>query len=314
MGVHHHHGAAHGSGARSHHGHDQPARSQPATAAPFALGAALNIGFVAVEAAYGIASNSTALLADAGHNLADVLALLTAWGANFLSRRRPSERYTYGLGSSSMLAALLNAVVLVMITGAVAGQAVQRLVSPEPVVAGVVMAVAACGILLNGATAMLFASSRKSDLNARGAFLHMAADALVSAGVVAAGGLTLLTGWAWIDPATSLLVSAVIVAGAWGLLKESVSMVLHGVPRGIEPAAVRAFLEDLPGVARVLDLHIWSMSTTETALTCRMLTPAGYPGDAFLAEVGHALSDRFRIGHATIQVELSAGPPCSLAG
>jgi cobalt-zinc-cadmium efflux system protein len=211
-----------------------------------------------------------------------------------------------------MLAALFNGVVLLIITGAVAGQAVQRLVAPQAAAGATVMAVAALGILVNGLTALLFASGRKRDLNLRGAYLHMAADALVSAGVVAAGGLTLLTGWLWLDPLTSLLVSVVIVAGAWGLLAEAVSMVLHGVPRGIEPAAVRDFLQALPGVAGVHDLHIWSMSTTDTALTCRVITPGGHPGDAFLAEIAQTLHERFRIGHATIQVQLSAGLSCSL--
>jgi cobalt-zinc-cadmium efflux system protein len=272
----------------------------------------LNVGFVLVEAVYGVLADSTALLADAGHNFGDVLALLAAWGASWLSARRPSERYTYGLGSSSMLAALFNAVALLVVTGGVAGQALMRLFHPQAAAGGTVMAVAAAGILVNGVTAALFASGRKGDLNVRGAFTHMLADALVSAGVVVAGGLMLLTGWLWIDPVTSLIVSALIVAGTWSLLKEAISMVLQGVPRGIEPAAVRAYLEDLPGVERLHDLHIWPMSTTETALTCHLLMPGGYPGDGFLAEISDTLHRRFRIGHATIQVELDAELACRL--
>ena len=297
----------HGSGG--HHGHSHAPTS---FGAAFAIGALLNSGFVAGEAIYGLLAHSLALLADAGHNLGDVLALLVAWGASRLVKARPSARYTYGLRSTSMLAALFNAVVLLLITGAVAAEAARRLLHPEGVQGATVMAVAAVGILVNGITAAMFASGRKGDLNIRGAFQHMLADALVAAGVVAAGGLILLTGWTRIDPVASLLVSTIIIGGTWGLLKDSVNMVLHAVPPGIEPDAVRDFLEARGGVAELHDLHIWPMSTTETALTAHLVMPAGHPGDVVLAQICRDLRDRFGIGHATIQIEVSAEADCAL--
>ncbi len=302
---HDHHDHAHGGHERHHHAPASFGRA-------FALGAALNVGFVAVEAAFGLLGHSLALLADAGHNLGDVLGLLVAWAASVLARRRPSERYTYGLGSSSVLAALFNAVVLLIVTGAVAAEAVRRLFAPEPAAGLVVMAVAAAGIVVNGLTAALFASGRKGDLNVRGAFLHMLSDAVVAAGVVVAGGLILLTRWSWLDPVVSLAISAVIVWGTWGLLREGLSMALDAVPAGIEPQAVRGYLRALPGVEGLHDLHIWAMSTTETALTCHLLMPGGHPSDAFLSQVCERLQARFRIGHATLQVETDAAHPCKL--
>ncbi len=276
------------------------------------MGAILNTAFVVGEAIYGVIGHSLALLADAGHNLGDVLALLVAWTASRLVKAQPSARYTYGLRSTSMLAALFNAVVLLLITGAVAAEAVRRLLQPEPVGGALVMAVAAVGILVNGTTAAMFASGRKGDLNIRGAFQHMLADALVAAGVVAAGGIILLTGWARIDPIASLIVSGIIVWGTWGLLKDSVNMVLHAVPAGIEPGAVRTYLEQRPGVEELHDLHIWPMSTTETALTAHLVMPAGHPGDGALNEICRDLRARFGIGHATIQIEVSAEADCAL--
>jgi cobalt-zinc-cadmium efflux system protein len=276
------------------------------------VGAILNTAFVVGEAIYGVIGHSLALLADAGHNLGDVLALLVAWTASRLVKAQPSARYTYGLRSTSMLAALFNAVVLLLITGAVAAEAVRRLLQPEPVGGALVMAVAAVGILVNGTTAAMFASGRKGDLNIRGAFQHMLADALVAAGVVAAGGIILLTGWARIDPIASLIVSGIIVWGTWGLLKDSVNMVLHAVPAGIEPGAVRTYLEQRPGVEELHDLHIWPMSTTETALTAHLVMPAGHPGDGALNEICRDLRARFGIGHATIQIEVSAEADCAL--
>ncbi len=278
----------------------------------FAVGALLNGAFVLGEAVFGLYSHSLALLADAGHNLGDVMALLVAWAASVLVKTTPSDRYTYGLRSSSMLAALFNAVVLLLITGAVAAEAVRRLIAPPPVASGTVMAVAAVGILVNGLTALMFASGRKGDLNVRGAFQHMLADALVAAGVVVAGGIMLWTGWLWVDPLASLIVSAIIVWGTWGLLKDSLDMVLHAVPPGIEPAAVRAYLEGRPGVAELHDLHIWPMSTTETALTAHLVMPDGHPGDPTLSAICGDLRDRFGIGHATIQIEVSAEADCAL--
>ena len=301
----HSHDHSHGSG---HHHQHAPANF----GAAFAIGAFLNIGFVVAETVFGVLGRSVALLADAGHNLGDVLGLLVAWSAMVLSRRRPSARFTYGLGSSSVLAALFNAVVLLTITGAVAMEAVTRLALPQAPAGLTVMAVAAAGIVVNGLTAALFASGRKGDVNVRGAFLHMLSDALVAAGVVAAGGLIVLTRWSWLDPVVSLAISAIIVWGTWGLLRESLGMALDAVPPGIEPAEVRGYLESLPGVERLHDLHIWAMSTTQTALTCHLLMPRGHPSDAFLAQVGERLEARFHIGHATLQVETDAASACRL--
>ena len=292
----HHH--AHAKAAHKGHNH-APADYGRA----FLIGIILNLGFVADEAFYGLLSNSVALIADAGHNLSDVLGLLLAWGAATLSKREPSAHFTYGLRRSSILSALFNAVFLLVAIGAIAFEAVQRLGDPQPVAGGVVMAVAAVGILVNGITALLFARGGKHDINIRGAFLHMAADAAVSAGVVISGLVILQTGWLWLDPATSLVIVAVILVGTWGLLRRSVNMALDRVPEHIPPADVVAALEELPGVTRVHDLHIWSLSTTDVALTCHLVMPAGCPGDAFLRGVSDLLHDRFAIGHSTIQVE-----------
>ena len=293
-----HHSHELGQGNGHGHGH-APADFGRA----FLIGTLLNVGFVAVEAFYGLLSGSVALLADAGHNLSDVLGLLLAWGAAILSRRGPSANFTFGLRRTSILSALFNAVFLLVAIGAIALEAVRRLSDPQPVAGGIVMAVAAVGILVNGATALLFARGGKHDLNIRGAFLHMAADAAVSAAVVVSGLLILRTGWQWIDPVTSLVVVAVILVGTWGLLRRSVNMALDRVPEHIPPAEVFAELEAMPGVTRVHDLHIWSLSTTEVALTCHLVMPAGCPGDAFLGAIGDRLNARFGIGHVTVQIE-----------
>ncbi len=270
------------------------------------------MGFVLLEGIYGLISGSVALLADAGHNLGDVLGLLTAWGASRLALRQPSDRFTYGLRSSSMLAALFNATTLLLVTGGVVTESLHRLIMPGPVAGPTVMGVAAIGILINGATAALFASGRKGDINIRGAFLHMLSDAVVSAGVVVAGGVIWLTGWAWVDPVVSLVISGLIVWGTWGLLRESLNMVLHAVPDAIEPRKVREALAALPGVSALHDLHIWPMSTTETALTCHLVMPGGHPGDAFLAEACQMLHTKYKIGHSTLQVEVDEGFACPL--
>ena len=270
----------------------------------FAVGIGLNLAYVAVEAGYGLAAGSLALLADAGHNLGDVLGLALSWGAAALGRRGPSTRFTYGLRSSTILAALANALILLVVTGGIAWEAVWRLRYPVPVTGGLVAAVAAVGIAVNGVTALLFARGRGSDLNIRSAFLHMAADALVTAGVVAAGLAILLTGFSWLDPAVSLIVSAVIVYGAWDLVKQALSLALDAVPQGVDAAAVRTHLLALPGVAALHDLHIWGMSTTETALTCHLVMPGGHPGDAALSHITEELEHRFGIHHATIQIEV----------
>jgi cobalt-zinc-cadmium efflux system protein len=271
----------------------------------FAVGIALNLAYVVGEAVAGLVSHSLALLADAGHNLSDVLGLALAWGAAMLGRRSPSGRFTYGLGSTSILAALANAAMLLLVTGGIAWEAVLRFTDPVPVRSAVMIWVAAAGIAVNGGTALLFVSGRGRDLNIKSAFLHMAGDALVTAGVVAAGVAISLTGWLWLDPAVSLAVSVVIVAGTWGLLKGAVSLALQAVPDGVDAAAVRRHLEALPGVAALHDLHIWGMSTTETALTCHLIMPEGHPGDAALNAVTQELHRRFHIAHATIQIELA---------
>ena len=294
--------SSHGSGGHSH----APASFGRA----FLVGTILNIGFVAVEAGYGIASNSMALLADAGHNLSDVLGLLIAWGAATLSKREPTAHYSYGLRRTSILAALFNAVFLLVAIGAIAFEAVRRLNHPQPVEGGVVMAVATVGILVNGVTAWLFARGRKGDINIRGAFLHMAADAAVSAGVVVSGFLVLKTGLPWLDPATSIVIVIVILVGTWGLLRSSLAMSLDRVPEGITPKEVEEALTDLPGVKRVHDLHIWSISTTDTSLTCHLVMPGGCPGDHFLHDASAMLHDRFQIGHSTIQVEQNEDDAC----
>jgi len=271
----------------------------------FAIGIALNLVYVVAEAAAGLISGSLALLADAGHNLGDVLSLSLAWGAAVLSRRRPSGRFTYGLRSSSILAALANAIILLVVTGGIAWEALGRLSRPVSVAATIVIWVAAAGILVNGVTALLFASGSRRDLNLKTVFLHMAADTLVTATVVAAGIAIALTGWLWLDPAVSLFVSAVIVIGTWGLVKSAIGLALNAVPEGVDTAAVRALLLDIPGVIGLHDLHIWGMSTTETALTCHLVIPRGHPGDAVLNGIAQQLHDRFGIHHATIQIELA---------
>ena len=271
----------------------------------FAVGIALNLAYVGGEAVAGILSGSLALLADAGHNLGDVLGLSLAWGAALLSRRQPGGRFTYGLRSSSILAALANAIILLVVTGGIAWEAISRIAHPVPVAGGIVIAVAAAGILVNGVTALLFASGHPRDLNVKSTFLHMAADTLVTAGVVAAGIAIWLTGRLWIDPAVSLIVSAVIVIGTWGLMKSAMGLALNAVPEGVDIAAVREHLMAVPGVSALHDLHIWGMSTTETALTCHLLMPGGHPGDAVLNTVAQQLDQRFGIHHVTLQIEVA---------
>lgn len=303
----HAHAGLHPQGHR-HHQHTAQAGSG------YALGFALNLAFVLVEATAGVLTNSLALLADAGHNLSDVVALGLGWAAAMLSRRKPSARYTYGLRGSSIWAALANALLLVAACGAIAWEALQRLAHPSPVHELTVMAVAAVGVVINTGTALMFMRGRHEDLNRRGVFLHMAADAAVSLGVVIAGGLMLWTGWLWLDAAASLMVVGVIAAGTWGLLKDSVAMALHAVPPGINPEAVSNFLKTLPGVTAVHDLHIWGMSTAETALTAHLIVPGTRPGDTFYAELSQELENRFGIHHCTVQVECGdADIPCRQA-
>lgn len=305
---HDHHGHDHGQGSGHAHGHHHAPAS---FGRAFAIGIVLNLGFVVVEAAYGIIAGSMALVADAGHNLSDVLGLVIAWGASVLTARPPSARFTYGYKSSSILAALANASLLLVALGAIVVETIRRLIEPEPVAGGPVMIVAAIGIVINAATALMFMRGSKHDINIRGAYLHMAADAAVSAGVVVAGFFITMTGFAWIDPVTSLVIVAVIAIGTWDLLRDSVKMGLHGVPASIDEGAVRAFLCGQPGVTAVHDLHIWPMSTTETALTAHLVMPEGHPGDAFLRELAHELEHDFRICHTTVQIEAQPMLDCA---
>jgi cobalt-zinc-cadmium efflux system protein len=295
------------SHSHSHeHGHSQGHVHAPAAFdRAFALGIVLNGGFVVAEGVFGVLADSLALLADAGHNLSDVLALVLAWGATMLARRRPSTRFTYGLRGSSILAALANAMLLLVACGAIAWEAILRFDNPAPVQSVTVMTVAAIGIAINGVTAWLFYAGRKTDLNIRSAFVHMAADAAISFGVLIAGAIVWYTQRYWVDPVTSLLIVGAIVAGTWTLLRDSVSLALAAVPQGIDAAAVRAFLRARPGVTDVHDLHIWGMSTTETALTAHLVLPGGHPGDAYLATLAEDLRHRFGIHHTTVQIELA---------
>jgi cobalt-zinc-cadmium efflux system protein len=297
---HSHHGHSHGHG----HGHHSHAPAGGGHDRAFAIGIALNLGFVGAEAAFGFIAHSVALLADAGHNLSDVLGLAVAWGAVALGRRAASKRFTYGLKGTTILAAMTNALLLLVALGAIVLAAAQRMAAPAPVEGGTVSIVAAIGIVVNLATALLFVRGRAHDINIRGAFLHMAADAAVSAGVVVAGLAILWTGELWIDPIVSIAIAGLIFWQTWGLLHESVEMSLGAVPRGIDYDKVRMALRTLPGVARVHHVHIWPMSTTETVLTAHLVMPGGHPGDAFLGEAQAMLAAKFGIGHATLQVEI----------
>ncbi len=291
----HEHGHTHGPGGHVH----APASFGRA----FAIGIGLNLVYVVAEAFYGVMAHSVALLADAGHNLGDVLGLAAAWAASILAARQPSERFTYGLGRSSVLAALGNAVVLLLITGGIGWEALRRLAEPHPASGITIIVVAAIGILVNGGTALLFMKGRKGDLNIRGAFLHMAADALVAAGVVVTGILIISTGWLWLDPVIGLIISAVIVASTWSLLREALQLSLDAVPLGIDRAEVDHYLHGLPGITEVHDLHIWALSTTESALTAHLVGLEQIDGAVLLPHVSAELKRRFGIGHATLQIE-----------
>jgi cobalt-zinc-cadmium efflux system protein len=291
---HHHHGHAHG------HGHSHAPDS---FGRAFALGTLLNLAFVAVEAVYGFLANSMALLADAGHNLSDVLGLLLAWGATMLARRPPSRRFSYGLRGATILAALANAVILLIAVAFIVYHAVMRLIIPDLVQGRTVIIVAAIGIVINGLTAWMFARGRHGDINIRGAYLHMLADALVSAGVVVAGVLIATTGMLWIDAVASLVVAGLIFIATADMARESATMALAGVPRSIDPDAVEEELAALPGVERVHDLHIWPASTTDTVLTAHLVMPGGHPEDDFFASTRERLHLRFAIGHVTLQIE-----------
>jgi cobalt-zinc-cadmium efflux system protein len=278
----------------------------------FAIGVILNLAFVIAEATFGVLSDSLALLADAGHNLSDVLGLLLAWGASILARRQASMRRTYGMRKSTVLAALANAVILMVVIGGISWEAVKRFSISGETAGTTIIAVAAIGVLINTATALLFLAGRKEDLNIRGAFLHMAADAGVSLGVVLGGIAILYTGWVWIDPALSLVIAVVILFSTWDLLKDSLNLIMDAVPEGIDPADVLSYLEMLPGVTAVHDLHIWGMSTTESALTAHLVKPNPEDDDAIIEKAGNEIYDRFGIQHITLQWERSEGNrPCN---
>ena len=270
--------------------------------AAFAIGIGLNIAFVAIEAFYGWKVNSLALLADAGHNLSDVIGLVLAWGGALAGKLRPDARHTYGWKRASILAAFINALLLLVAMGSLAWEALHRLQLPAPIEGVTIMVVAGIGIVVNTATALLFMRGGDTDLNIRGAFLHMAADALVSAGVVVAGGLALWFGWNWLDPLVSLIIAAVIVVGTWSLFRQSLHLLFDGVPENVDLPAVQALLAGLPGVAQVTDLHVWAMGTSETALTAHLVMPAGGGDDAFLAHATEELHEHFEIRHVTLQV------------
>ena len=298
----HHHGHGHGGGHGHHHG---PAHGQGSHGTAFGIAVLLNAGFVVAEVAASFVSGSAALLADAGHNLSDVLSLLLAWGASALAARPAGPGFTYGLKSSSILAAIANAALLWVALGAVLIETLRRFWQPEPVDGGLMMVVAAIGIAINLGSALMFARGSKSDLNLRAAFQHLLADAVVSASVVFAGLAIMLTGQHWIDPVASLIITLGLAWSSWDLLRDAVKMGLLAVPGHIDEAAVRQYLSALPGVERIHDLHIWPMSTTEVAFTAHLIIPGGHPGDAFLRQVAHELDHRFGIDHATIQIESS---------
>jgi cobalt-zinc-cadmium efflux system protein len=301
---HRHHEGAHAHAHERAHGHHHshaPASFDRA----FALGIALNIVFVVIEGFYGWRADSLALLADAGHNLSDVAGLLLAWGAAVAGRIRPDARHTYGWQRASILAAFTNAVLLLVAMGSLLWEAAHRLHAPAPADGMTIIIVASVGIVINGITAALFASGQKHDMNLRGAFLHMAADALVSLGVVFAGGLYLWFGWRWLDPVVSIAIAIIIIIGTWHLFRESLHLLFDGVPENIDLAEVGDWLKRQPGVVAVHDLHVWAMSTTGIALTAHLVMPAGHPGDAFFEQITQALRKRFAITHTTLQIELA---------
>lgn len=296
---------AHGHDHGHHHGHGHHHHGDPnSQGRAFAIAIALNAIFVTIEFTYGFLANSMALMADAGHNLSDVLGLALAWGAAILSRLAPNARYTYGLRSSSMLAALFNAMLLMVACGAITWEAVRQLMHPTPVAGATVSVVAAIGIAVNGLSAMLFMSGSKDDINIRGAYLHLAADAAISLGVLLSGLAVMATGWTWLDPAVSLAIVAIIMVSTWSLLKQSLKMVMAAVPDSVDANAIDQFLRARDGVSDVHDLHIWAMSTTETALTAHLVMPGGYPGDQAIDDITARLKAEFSIHHCTLQVEL----------
>jgi cobalt-zinc-cadmium efflux system protein len=303
VGHEHTHGHTH-SHSHGHAGHHHAHAPVAGHGRAFALAVVLNVAIVIAQAVYGVIAHSTALLADAGHNLSDVLGLLLAWGAAWLATRRPSARYTFGYGSSSILASLVNAGLLLFACGVIVAEAIGRLMNPAPVAGLAVFVVATVGVVVNGISAWLFMRGQKEDLNIRGAFLHMAADAGISAAVAVSGLVILYTNWTWLDPLMSLFVVAVVVVGTWGLLRDSVRLALDAVPPGVDLQSIRVYLAEQPGVIDVHDLHVWALSTTGNALSAHLVMPAGHPGDELLDHIVATLRERFSMQHATLQVDL----------
>jgi cobalt-zinc-cadmium efflux system protein len=302
---------AHGRHSHDHHDHHGHDHVHAAPGDPrYGLAIALNLAIVAIQVGAGLFAHSTALIADAGHNLSDVLGLALAGGATWLARRPATGRRTYGFGKATVLAALANGVTLMFVSGAIVLEAVQRMLHPEAVQSSVVMVAAAVGVAVNGATALMFVRGRKADVNIRGVFLHMAGDAAISIGVIAAAGAIALTGWTWLDPLASIAIVALIVAGTWGVLREAVDLALDAAPPGADLPRIEAFLRHAAGVTEVHDLHVWAMSTTETALTAHLVRPGHDGQDAFCADLAHALEDRFGVRHATFQIEQTRGEHC----
>ncbi|MEO6420669.1 MAG: cation diffusion facilitator family transporter [Polyangiaceae bacterium] len=294
------------------HDHDHHPHPAPGHGRAFLIGVVLNLGFVIVESVYGVLSHSMALVADAGHNLGDVAGLALAWGAASLSKQGPSVRRTYGLRKTTIVASLANSALLLLVTGGIIWESIQRLARPAIVAGPTVIVVALVGVVINAFSALLFLSGRKEDLNVRAAFLHLASDAVLALGVAVSGAVILFTRWMWLDPLVSILLALVILRASWRVVKESLDLVLDAVPEGIDPAAVKAFLETLTGVCEVHDLHIWAMSTSHTALTAHLVMRESKP--AFLGDVCKELHKRFKIEHATLQVDsIDAAAPCRLA-
>ncbi len=279
----------------------------------FGIAIFLNLSYVVVEFCYGLITNSTALIADAGHNISDVLGLLLSWGAIILARKKPNERYTYGLRSTSILAALANSMLLLVACGAIAWEAAHRFAAPPEIAGLTVSIIAGIGIFINGLSALLLMKGSESDLNLRSAYLHMAADTAVSASVVLAGFAMLYGNWYWLDPVMSLIIVTVIVIGTWSLLREALKLALSAVPTHINLSEINTYLSQLDGVTEVHDLHIWGLSTTENALTAHLVIPSGHPGDQFLDEIVLTLKDHYAMHHSTLQIELeSTNHACAL--
>lgn len=292
-----------------HHHHATPDYNRA-----FAVGVALNLAFVGVEAFYGIMAGSLALLTDAGHNLSDVLGLLLAWGASALAARKPSSRRTYGYSRATILASLASGLLLLAAVGAITWEAIGRFIEPAVPSGKVMMVVAGIGVVINTVTALFFFSGKDQDLNIRGAYLHMAADAAVSLGVVVSGAVILKYGFSWVDPVISLVIAAVIFLSTWDLMRDSANLAVDAVPRNVDPGEVRSYLLGLPGVSGIHDLHIWAMSTTDVALTAHLVMPDPPSNDAFLTEVAEILHHDHGINHATIQIERGdAGLDCHQA-